>query len=647
MGTTLGTAYVQIVPSAQGIKGSITDVLGGEAESAGTSVGSKIGSFAKKALAAAAIGTVMVKGMKAAMDEGAKLQQSYLGGVDTLYGKAAEQVRAYAREASKAGISMNDYSEQAVSFGAALKQAFGGDVVKAAEVANMAIMDMADNSAKMGTDISSVQMAYQGFAKQNYTMLDNLKLGYGGTREEMLRLLADAEALTGVKYDINNLGDVYEAIHVIQGELGLTGVAAAEASETFSGSFNAMKAAAANALGSIALGEGVKPALQQLAQSVSTFFFGNFIPMLGTIIKALPSAIVAFLQTGLPLLVSGISSLINSVMVQIKSLADGITASSVAEWATTTLPQIIAAGTQLIGGLVQTLLTNIPQILAAIVQIGVAVAAGLLSAIGSALAPAKAALITKWNEIKTDAQNAWNALTSAASTAWNTVKTNITEPIEKLKAELGSKWNDIKSKAETAWNSMKSAASTAWNAVKTAITSPIDTLESALSQKWSGIKSAASTAWEKIKSAMIKPIEAAKDKIDGIIDKIKGFFPISIGNVMNNLKLPHFSISGKFSINPPSVPKFSISWYRKGGIVPDAAVFGAVGMGEAGPEAILPLDPFWKKLDEQNAEQSHRTEAMLAEVLQILLSIYEEGKKPKDFKVDGIWAGRYINSMVR
>lgn len=564
MGTTLGTAYVQIVPSAQGIKGSITDVLGGEAESAGTSVGSKIGSFAKKALAAAAIGTVMVKGMKAAMDEGAKLQQSYLGGVDTLYGKAAEQVRAYAREASKAGISMNDYSEQAVSFGAALKQAFGGDVVKAAEAANMAIMDMADNSAKMGTDIGSIQMAYQGFAKQNYTMLDNLKLGYGGTREEMQRLLTDAEALTGVKYDINNLGDVYEAIHVIQGELGLTGVAAAEASETFSGSFNAMKAAAANALGSIALGENVKPALQQLAQSVSTFFFGNFIPMLGTIIQALPGAIVAFLQTGIPLLVSGISSLINSVMVQIKSLADGITASSVAEWATTTLPQIIAAGTQLIGGLVQTLITNIPQILAAIVQIGVSVAAGLLSAIGNAMAPAKAALIAKWSEIKADAQAAWNAI--------------------------------------------KSAASTAWNAVKTAITKPIDTLKSGLSEKWNSIKSAASTAWEDIKSAMIKPIEAAKNKIDSIIDKIKGFFPISIGNVVGNLKLPHFSISGKFSINPPSVPKFSISWYKKGGIVPDAAVFGAVGMGEAGPEAILPLDPFWKKLDEiTNNAQSGNT----------------------------------------
>lgn len=176
-GTTLGTAYVQIVPSAQGIKGSISNVLGGEAASAGESSGKSLGanivSFAKKAIIAGAIGKVV----KASLDEGAKLQQSYFGGLDTLYGEAADAARAYAREAAAAGISMNDYSEQAVSFGAALKNAFGGDVTKAAKAANTAIMDMADNSAKMGTDIESVQMAYQGFAKQNYTMLDNLKLG--------------------------------------------------------------------------------------------------------------------------------------------------------------------------------------------------------------------------------------------------------------------------------------------------------------------------------------------------------------------------------------------------------------------------------------------------------------------------------------
>lgn len=173
-GTTLGTAYVQIMPSAKGIGSSIQGLLSGPSESAGSAAGSKLGGAIKKAIVAAGIGTAFVGVVKGAMSEGAKLQQSYFGGLDTLYGEAADAARAYAREAASAGISMNDYAEQAVSFGAALKSAFGGDVTKAAEAANTAIMDMADNSAKMGTDISSIQMAYQGFAKQNYTMLDNL-----------------------------------------------------------------------------------------------------------------------------------------------------------------------------------------------------------------------------------------------------------------------------------------------------------------------------------------------------------------------------------------------------------------------------------------------------------------------------------------
>ena len=162
---TLGTAYVQIVPSAQGITGSLTSLLDGEAKNAGTSAGSKIGAFAKKAIIAAGIGAAITKGIQASMAEGGKLQQSYFGGLDTLYGEAADAARGYAKEAAKAGISMNTYSEQAVSFGAALKTAFGGDVVKAAKSANTAILDMADNSAKMGTDIGMIQNAYQGFAK--------------------------------------------------------------------------------------------------------------------------------------------------------------------------------------------------------------------------------------------------------------------------------------------------------------------------------------------------------------------------------------------------------------------------------------------------------------------------------------------------
>ena len=378
---TLGTAYVQIVPSAQGIKGSLEKTLGGEAASAGTSVGSKIGAFAKKALIAAGIGAALAKVVKGSMDEGAKLQQSYLGGLDTLYGEAAEGARKYAREAAAAGISMNEYSEQAVSFGAALKNAYGGDTAKAMEAANKAILDMADNSAKMGTDIGSVQMAYQGFAKQNYTMLDNLKLGYGGTKSEMERLLADAQKLSGVEYNIDNLGDVYDAIHVIQEDLGLSGVAAKEASETFSGSLGAMKAAFDNFKGSLALGEGVQESLSTLMTTASTFFFGNFIPMLGTIIRGIPVAVWGFLSEGIPLLLSNISTMVTNLATSLSSSAKSLTASNVSSWVSTTIPKIVVAGAKIIVKFASTLLQNLPKIAVALVRIGATIVRGLGSAI--------------------------------------------------------------------------------------------------------------------------------------------------------------------------------------------------------------------------------------------------------------------------
>ena len=495
---TLGTAYVQIVPTAKGIKGSISSALGGEAAAAGTDAGTKIGGFAKKALAKAAIAGAVIATVKGALDEGAKLQQSYLGGVDTLYGEAADGVREYAREAAQAGISMNTYSEQAVSFGAALKQAYGGDTYKAMEAANTAILDMADNSAKMGTDITSVQMAYQGFAKQNYTMLDNLKLGYGGTKTEMERLLADAEKLTGVHYDINNLGDVYAAIHAIQGDLGLTGVAAEEASQTFSGSFNAMKASVQNLLGSLAIGENVGPAMSQLVTSVSNFFFNNLVPMIGTLIKSLPSAIAAFWQTGLPLLVSNAVSMFQNFANQIMSFANGLTSEKIKTWAQTQLPKILAAGGKLIMTLATAFIKNMPKITAAVWKIGGTIIKGL----GSAL-----------------------------------------------------------------WGKVKAAA----NGVVNKFMAPFKTLV---------------------------------EKVKAIIDKIKAYFPFKIGKVMSNLKLPHFKLTGKFSLKDKEVPHLSVSWYAKGGIVDGPTVFGGIGIGEAGPEAIVPLDPFWKKLEQMTASNS-------------------------------------------
>ena len=291
MATELGTAYVQIVPSMQGISGSLSKALGSEANSAGDEAGTNfMGSFKAKALALVAglgIGKLLKDSISASISEGAALQQS-LGGVETLFKSSADTVKNYANEAYRTtGLSANKYMESVTGFSASLLQSLGGDTDKAAEVANMALVDMSDNANKMGSSMESIQFAYKGFAKQNYTMLDNLKLGYGGTKQEMQRLLADAEKLTGVKYDLNNLSDVYSAIHAIQENLDITGTTAKEAASTFTGSFESMKAAAQNVLGKIAIGENVLPALEALAQTTSTFLFDNFFPMLGNIFSGM------------------------------------------------------------------------------------------------------------------------------------------------------------------------------------------------------------------------------------------------------------------------------------------------------------------------------------------------------------------------
>ena len=349
MATELGKAYVQIVPSAEGIKGSITKVLGGESAEAGAKSGESIGTSLvgklKGIIAAAGIGAAV----KTALDAGGALQQSF-GGLDTLYEGASGAAKKYAAEAVTAGISANSYAEQAVSFGAALKQSFGGDVAKAAEAANQAILDMADNSAKMGTDIGLIQNAYQGFAKGNYTMLDNLKLGYGGTKEEMERLLADAEKLSGKKYDISSFGDMAEAIHVVQENLHIAGVAADEAKTTFTGSFGAMKAAAENLMANMTLGEDVKPALTQLVKSTGDFLFGNLIPMVGNLVMAIPGVVSGLMTEAIP-----------KMMSWIPSMFAFLKGNTISGW--------LSAGTEMISNLASGFFSNLPTMLDTISQV--------------------------------------------------------------------------------------------------------------------------------------------------------------------------------------------------------------------------------------------------------------------------------------
>ena len=386
----LAKAYVQIVPSARGMKEGLASVVNGEMPSGGKSAGSIFGSNLvgkiKSIITTAAIG----KALSSTIMAGADLQQS-LGGIETLFKDSATTVIANAEQAYKtAGMSANDYMEQVTSFSASLLQSLGGDTAKAAEVSNMALTDMSDNANKFGTDMERITDAYQGFAKQNYTMLDNLKLGYGGTKTEMKRLLKDATALTGVKYDINNLSDVYNAIHVIQDELGVTGTTALEAAETLSGSFNSVKASFSNVLGNLALGRDIKPSLNALAQTTVTFLKGNLLPAVKNIITALPGAVGILLKALIP---SNMQDIVNS------------TVSNFTTFMTTSFPTILENGTamvtqlvagfqsgfpdmivsagSLIGQVLSVIMASLPSILQSGTSILLQLVTGLLSALPS------------------------------------------------------------------------------------------------------------------------------------------------------------------------------------------------------------------------------------------------------------------------
>lgn len=329
---TVARAYVQIVPSADGIKGSITSALGGEASSAGTKLGSMLSTGVKASLVAGVAGLGAIIG--SALTEGGALQQS-IGGIETLFKDSADTVKQYAANAYKtAGLSANDYMETVTSFSATLLQGLGGDTAKAAEVSNLALTDMADNANKMGTSMEAIRYAYQGFSRDNYTMLDNLKLGYGGTQAEMARLINDsgvlgdsievtAETVKDVPFD-----QIIQAIHTIQTNLGITGTTAKEAATTLTGSFASVKAAFSNVLAGLTLGQDLGPALNALATTLTTFLTANLIPAITNILSALPGALVTLITAIGPQLTAGLATIVPQMMTagaqMLQSLSAGL-----------------------------------------------------------------------------------------------------------------------------------------------------------------------------------------------------------------------------------------------------------------------------------------------------------------------------------
>lgn len=390
MATDLGKAYIQIMPSAKGIKGAIEKELNGEAGNAGSSAGNLITSKIKGAITLAGIGAAL----GAALNEGGKLQQS-LGGVETLFKNSADTVKQYASQAfQSAGVSANEYMENVTSFSASLINSLGGDTAAAAELANTAMIDMSDNANKMGTDMELIQQTYQSLARGNYEMLDNLKLGYGGTKTEMERLMKDAEKLTGEHYTVGDFADTVKAIHAVQESMGITGTTAKEAATTLQGSFSSMVSAAKDFVGNLALGMDISGPLTNLATTASTFLFGNLLPLLGNILAALPEAIITAVQVAGPLLITNLQTLITSIVNYftvngpvflqkgielVQNIATGIL-TNLPTWISslsnlvnqgitlfmTFLPQWWQKGIELVGQIAQGILNNLPQIASSI-----------------------------------------------------------------------------------------------------------------------------------------------------------------------------------------------------------------------------------------------------------------------------------------
>lgn len=433
-GTELGKAYVQIIPSAKGISGKIKEALGDApaqtGESAGQSLGSRLVSTFKKVIAAAGIGAAISK----AVTEGAALEQS-IGGVETLFKDSADTIKQYAAVAYKtAGVSANDYMEQVTSFSATLLQGLGGDTAAASKYANQAIIQMSDNANKMGTDMSAIQYAYQGFAKDNYTMLDNLKLGYGGTQAEMARLINDSGVLgDSVKVTADTVKDVpfnsiIDAIQVIQDNLGLTGTTAKEAATTISGSMASVKASFSNVLAGLTLGQDIQPALNGLADTVTTFFVDNLLPAVWNILSSLPGALTTFAQGLGPQLIGGLINSINQELPGLGTAVGGITATIAGAFAAL---KALAAGQAIVSGILS---------IAAAIKMFIAAA----SFASSPIALLQGAFIAFVNPVGLIVA-AVGALTAGFIYLWNTC-----EPFKQFWIDLGTNITNFVSNAAQA-----------------------------------------------------------------------------------------------------------------------------------------------------------------------------------------------------
>ena len=422
---TIASAYVQILPSAEGMKSNLTKALGGEAEDAGKNLASKIGGGLKTGLgtAAKAAAVGIAAAGTAAVALGSQAMESYanyeqlIGGVETLFGESADKVINDASQAFKtAGMSANDYMETSIQSAAALINSLGGDQAKAADLMGMSITDMSDNVNKMGTSMEAVQNAYRGFSRGNFTMLDNLALGFAGTKEGMQELLNAAEQISGVKYDINSYSDIVQEIHEVQTQMGKTGTTAKEAMSTISGSVNATKAAWQNLLTGIADENADFESLVNNFIDSAMIAAENILPRVQTIMDGLGRLITEASQRILPIIID--------MIVQ-------------------NLPQIIASGVQIVISLITGIVQALPQLVAALPQIFSAIL-GAFRENWPALRDAGVELLRMVGE----------GIASAVSWLWSKVTDIGRSVVDQIYSGIASKWGELVGWFNSLWDGL-------------------------------------------------------------------------------------------------------------------------------------------------------------------------------------------------
>lgn len=600
-GATLGKAYIQIIPSMEGTGSKISAFLNGEGVKAGNEAGEASGKSMMQSLKSTAVKLVSTLAIgatiKKAFDIGADLEQQ-IGGVETLFAESSAIIRKYADDAYRtAGVSANEYMKNVTSFSASLLQGLGGDTAKAAEYANTAMVDMSDNANKFGTDIGAIQNAYQGFSKQNYTMLDNLKLGYGGTKEEMQRLIKDAAAVSdSVDAESLSFDNIVQAIHVTQEQMGIMGTTNKEASTTFSGSLGAMKASWDNFLAGLMMngkdGVDMNTYLQPLVDSIGTFVFNNLIPAVGRFVAAVFEAVPGLLEIGLNSISESISEAFGGIIdaetvkIAIESIAGAFAAFAATE-AVIALPGLIDAISAAITGL-----SLNP------VSLAIAAIAGIIIA-----------LTQLWNSN------------------------------EQFREFVTSTWNAIMSFLSNLWASISSTAVSTWN----------------------GIKNTATSVWNGIESAIETPLNKAKNIVKSVIDTIKGFFNFNISwphIPMPHFSITPRGW-GIGDLLKGSIPSLGIDWYAKAmgepRILDGAQIFGSMngkllGGGEAGQEVLYGRSQLMRDIAEatmaaDRGESISTLTALVSKIERIIALLEQYLPEGGDIYMDGELVSKKIEKL--